>query len=126
MTEQKVLSEFEKGVLSIMQNAVTDTIKARMTEYGSPLKPIIDDAFKVHADTIRKIMYDAMGEAINDGNFKESVKQAFYHKVARGLVDGIAGSVDKAINQFKQDPTIKAKMVLAIETIISGLEKVKD
>ncbi len=115
------MTEFDKQVLTIMQNAVSDTIKARMTEYGSPLKPIIDDAFKVHAETIRKIMYESMGEAISDGNFKESVKQAFYHKVARGLVDGISGSVDKAINQFKQDPTIKAKMVLAIEQIIKSV-----
>ena len=64
-------------------------------------------------------MYEAMGEAIKDNNFKESIKSAFYHKVSRGLIEGLTGSVDKAINAFKQDPTIKAKMVLAIETIIN-------
>ena len=116
----KTLTDFEKQVLSIMQTSINDTIKARMTDYNSPLRPLIDDAFKVHADSIRKILYEAMGEAIKENDFKESIKQAFYHKVSRGLVEGLTGSVDKAINAFKQDPTIKAKMVLAIENVINA------
>jgi methenyltetrahydromethanopterin cyclohydrolase len=119
----KTLSDFDKEVLSIMQTEIHGAIKARMSAYGSPLTPIIDDAFKVHGETIRKMLYDSLGEVLLTADFKESIKQAFHHKVARSLVDGMSGSVDKAINTFKQDPTIKAKMVLAIESVIKEVSK---
>ena len=47
------LSEFDRQVLSIIQSSINDTIKNRMCDYNSPLKPLIDDAFKIHAESVR-------------------------------------------------------------------------
>lgn len=123
MKTNKELSDFEKIILSSVQSSIHEAIKTKITSYDSPLNPIIIDAFKVHSDSIRGILYEALGECVKTKEFKQSVKEAFYHKVSRALVDGMAGSVDKAVNSFKQDPTIKAKMILAIEEIINGLNK---
>lgn len=112
------MTEFDQKILSVMQESIHQVVKERVGGYNSPLNPLINDAFKVHETTLRNIIYESMGEAIATVDFKKAVKEAFYHKVARSLIEGVSGSIDRSINLFKQDPVIKAKMVLAIEEII--------
>ena len=42
------------------------------------------------------------------------------NKLAEMLVGQMSGHVEKAVNRVRQDPTLKAKMILAIEDIIES------
>lgn len=117
-------TEFEKIVLSTVRDGINEAIKKRiMDDYNSPVKPLIDDVIKDYSPDIRRVLHEALGETIRTKSFKESVIEAFRHKLSRGLVDSMAGSIDKAINAIKSDPVIKAKMVVAIEKVIEDSQK---
>lgn len=114
----KKLTDFEQIVLGNLSEAVNRAVQERLGGYQSPLLKLIDDAFKIHDNKLRELVYEALGQSLDRQDFKQAIKQAFDHKVARTMVDHLSGSIDKAINAIKSDPTIKAKMVLAIEAII--------
>jgi len=112
------LTDMEKLILENVNGAVNKAVIEILGGYQSPLKNLVADACKVFDADLRKIVYDSFKEAIDRADFKQSVKDAFDHKVARTMVDSMASSIDRAINTIKSDPTLKARMVLAIETII--------
>lgn len=114
----KELTDFEKLMLDTAREYLHKAVSERLVAYDSPLKKIIEDAFKVHDEELRKLVYDALGTTIKKADFKVAVKQAFDHKIARCMVEHLASVVDKAVNAIRSDPTIKARMVLAIENII--------
>lgn len=116
---ERVKTEFEKIILTTVQEGINEAIKKRLIDdYNSPIKPLIDDVIKGHLESLRSILNVSLSETIKSCEFKESMAQAFRHKLARGCIDSLAGSLEKAINALKSDPTIKAKMVLAIEKVI--------
>lgn len=45
------------------------------------------------------------------------------HKLAKTLVAKMEGSIDKAVTTLRSDPTIRAKMVLAIENIVKDASR---
>ena len=114
----KKLTDFEQIVLGNLSEAVNKAVQERLGGYQSPLVKLIDDAFKVHDNKLRELVYESLGQSLDRADFKQAIKQAFDHKVARVMVDQLASSIDKAIHAIKSDPTIKARMILAIEAII--------
>jgi len=116
---EKKLTDFEKIILSSIQEGIHTTIWEKLKSYDSPLKKLIDDAFKVHDTQLREIVYSALSQTLEKKEFVEAVRQAFDHKIARAMVDHLTSTIDHAINAIRSDPTIKAKMVLAIEAIIN-------
>lgn len=53
-----------------------------------------------------------------DKSFEKTVKEEFQHKVAKSMVSKLEGTVEKAVEAIRQDPTLRAEMILAIEKII--------
>lgn len=54
----------------------------------------------------------------NDKVFEKMVKEEFQHKVAKSLVGKLEGTVDRAVDAIRQNQTLRAEMILAIEKII--------
>ena len=73
------------------------------------------------------ILMGALGavvkDILKDNEFHRTIKMEFRHKVAKNLVGELTGSIERAVNLFKQDPTLRAKLILAIEQFISDYEK---
>jgi hypothetical protein len=113
------LSDFDKLILDTVRENLHKVIGDKLSGYDSPLKKMIEDAFKIHDQELRDLVYQSLGMAIKQEDFKIAVKQAFDHKIARCMVEHLSSSVDKAVNAIRSDPTIKARMVLAIEEIIN-------
>ncbi len=116
---KKELTDFEKIILSGIQEGIHATIWEKLKAYNSPLNSLIDSAFKEHDAQLREIVYSALSQTLEKKEFVKAVRQAFDHKIARAMVEHLTSTIDKAINSIRSDPTIKAKMVLAIETIIN-------
>lgn len=117
------MTDFEKLVLETVRDNINKVVAEKLGGYDSPLKKMIDDAFKNHDNELREIVYEALGTTIKKADFKIAVKQAFDHKIARCLVEHLTSTIDKAINAIRSDPTIKARMVLAIEEIIKNSQE---
>lgn len=117
------MSNFDEKVMRVVNDVIGDVVVKRLTEYSSPLFPIIDEVIKENQATLKEMFGEAFKLTITADEFKKSLKEAFTHKVARATTDLLIGKIDSAVNVIKSDQTLKARMVLAIENIIKEVEQ---
>lgn len=103
-----------------MRTILVDSLKTMLKDsYSSPSRNVVNRVFEELAPEMESSLREVLKEVVLDEQFKLDLKEAFRHRVAKQLVGELAGAVEKATTSLKQDPRIKAEMVLAIENIIS-------
>jgi hypothetical protein len=115
---EKSKTELEKEIIIATRQSVSKAILEQLSGYSSPLRPYIDEVVKEQADELRKQLRKILSGVLTDPQFAKILKEEFRHKVAKNLVGELTGSIDKAVNLFRQDPTLRAKLVTAIEEFI--------
>lgn len=66
----------------------------------------------------KKFVRECLSFVQGDKNFEKLVKEEFQHKVAKSMVGKLEGTVERAVDAIRQDQTLRAEMILAIEKII--------
>ena len=117
---KKNMNTLEKQVTNVIESSIHDAMKTSLTAYGSPLNAFVNEVLKEHEQELKSLMRESLGTVVTSQDFKASVREAFSHKVARTLVENLDGAVKQAADKLKQDPTIKAQMVLAIQKIVDS------
>lgn len=118
MENKTLLSK--KDVSEIVFDALNIKIGERLDNYSSPLNKIIDDVVLEESEKIRGICRKALTTVISDKSFEKNIKEEFQRKVAKSLVGKLEGSVEKAVEVLRQNPQMRAEMILAIEKIITS------
>lgn len=106
------------AVQSLMAAAAMKIFKDKLEGYSSPLGPIIEDAFKLNSDTIRKAVYKATAECVGSDEFAASLVEHLNHKLANLVINKCAGLVEKSFNGLMQDPVLRNKLQTAVIAII--------
>jgi len=114
--------DFEREILNGLNDGIQKSIKDQMGGYNSPLTKMIETVMNDNRESIMGKMDAALKSVIENPDFKDALVEEFNRKVAKTLLSGLEGLVEKAANSFKQDPTIRAKMVMAIQAIIEKKE----
>ena len=109
----------KKDIYEVATEAVKSQIRERFSGHSSPLKEICDEVISEHREELKKIFDDALSSTLKNKKFKEAVQDEFQHKVAKNLVGKLEGSVEKAADVLRQNPTMKSRMILAVENIIN-------
>lgn len=109
-----------KDILHIVTDALHSKIGERLNAYQSPLNTIVDNAIKEHAAEIEAACRESLDGIFTSKEFKNSIKEEFRHKVAKTLVSKLEGTVEKAVEILRQNPTLRAQMIIKIEEIISN------
>lgn len=113
------LTELDKKMLQVAQEGIHDAFRKVLVDaYDSPMKRAAADVLNKHGDEIKQLMDDAFSKVVLTPEFQQTVLQEFEHKLAKSLVAAMEGTVAHAVNTLKSDPTIRARMILALETII--------
>jgi len=115
--------DFEKEILNGLNDGIQKSIKEQMGGYNSPLTKMIESVMNNNRESIMSKMDIALKSVIENPDFTVVLVDEFNHKVAKSLLSGLEGLVEKAASSFKQDPTIRAKMVMAIQSIIESKGK---
>ena len=120
-------TEFEKEVYKTVKSALGEAIRKNLVDaYNSPLKGIVADAIKVHDEPIRNLLYGAIGEIVGDKEFQDLMRNHIKHKVAKEITNSFGeGIFKKSVDKLKADPTLKAKCIIAVESIITDLGNTK-
>lgn len=114
------MNELEKEIVKQVKASIADWIsKMLVDQYNSPLRQLVSDVFAEQRSNVEKIMQSVLGEVLNSKEFKVTVKEEFQRKIAKNLVGYLEWTVEKAANELKANPIMKAKMILAIENIIN-------
>ncbi len=108
----------EQDILSTAQIAMQDSIKTALVGYNSPLNKLVLSVVDENSKELRNIISDSFTQVIKTTEFKESIVNAFSHKVARTIISNNDGLFDKVSNELKQDAVFKAKMAMAVSNVV--------
>jgi hypothetical protein len=106
------------AVASLMAQAATKVFKEKLEGWQSPLGPIIEDAFKINSDAIRKAVYKATSECVNSPDFASQLTSQLNHKLANLIISKCSGLVEKSFNNLMQDAVLRTKLQSAVVEII--------
>lgn len=109
---------FEQDILKVAQTSIGEAIKGVLTGYNSPLTGLVKSVVDENSAQLRKIISDSFSEVISLPEFKQSIVNAFSHKVARTIISNNDGLFDKVSNDLKGDQIFKSKMSLAVANVV--------
>lgn len=112
------MTALEKQVLQSAQIAIGESVKAVLTGYNSPLSLLVKSVVEENSKELRAIISDSFRLVISTDEFRQSIVNAFSHKVARTIISNNDGLFDKVSNELKQDAVFKAKMSLAVSNVV--------
>lgn len=120
-TEKKHLPIYlEQDILKSVQLSIDVAIKKVLQDdYNSPLKKLIVSVVDDNSDELRNLISDSFTQVIRRDEFKQSIVNAFSHKVSRSIMSNNDGLFDKVSNELKQDAVFKAKMSLAVANVVN-------
>lgn len=110
---------FEKEILKVSKKAVQKALLDSLTGYSSPLNNYAKEIVQEHSEDFKGIMREGLNKTFSSPKFKDLILEEFQRKVAKSLVGKLEGAVEKAANSLRQDPRLKAEMILAIENIVN-------
>ena len=108
----------------VLIQLVNDMLEKKVVEqigsgYSNPLQEMVNEVIRDNADNLKSKISVMLAGVFDDKDFTKIVNEEFKHKVAKSLVGKLEGTVERSVEALRQDPTIKAKMVLAIENIVN-------
>jgi len=110
-----IQEEVEKAI----RQALADGVRSRLTgSYNNPLDKIISDSLAPSGGQFRVLLEESITGAINDPEFRESIRAAVRSTLAKTLVQRFGGELEKQVNALKSDPITRARITLALEEIV--------
>jgi hypothetical protein len=106
-----------------MQHSIDEAIKSVLTGYNSPLTKLVAEVVTMHSGELKSLISDSFSKVIKTDEFKQSIANAFSHKVAKTIISNNDGLFDKVSNELKQDAMFKAKMVQAVANVVESCLK---
>ena len=118
-TENKhVPITLEQDILRTAQIAMNESIQKALTDYSSPLKKLVEVVVSENTTFLKQLISESFNTVIRTDEFKNSIINAFSHKVARNIISNNDGLFDKVSNELKQDAVFKSKMALAVSNVV--------
>ena len=111
----------EKAVISAAQNAITKAITEELVGYNKPLSKLVNNSIDKHSVELSKIIDGEFSALLDSETFKASLKQALNEKLAKVLVGKMGAELEKQVTKLKQNPETRAKITLAISSVIAEL-----
>jgi len=123
--EQKHIPvSLEDEIVSATKNAMSDAIKKALGDsYNSPLTKYANNVIAKYQTSIEGIFDKIIQEGIASDEFKVRVREVLLHKIAKTVISGIDGSVDKTINLMKQDAIFRSRLTLSVNGLVDEFLK---
>ena len=109
----------EQDILQVAQQSISDAIKSVLSGYNSPLSKLIHSVVDENSQSLRTIISDSFTQVIGKEEFKQSIVNAFSHKVARSIISNNDGLFDKVSNELKRDAVFKSRMAIAVSNVVN-------
>ncbi|MCP4761114.1 MAG: hypothetical protein GY870_04980 [archaeon] len=108
----------EENIMNAAKNSMADAIKSAFTGYSNPLEKYAKEAAEKHQHSIKATFEKMISEGIVSVDFENACKEQLLRKIAKTVISGIDGSVDKVVNQMKQDSVFRSKLTLMVNNLI--------
>lgn len=123
--EQKHIPvSLEDEIVLATKNAMSDAIKKALSDgYNSPLTKYANNVIAKYQTSIESIFDKIIQEGIASDEFKVRVREVLLQKIAKTVISGIDGSVDKTINLMKQDAIFRSRLTLSVNGLVDEFLK---
>lgn len=112
----------EKLMVDAIRDGMRKGVADKLAGYNSPLEKLMTACFETHRIAMSKLLEESIGSCLTDSEFREDIKKATRHNLAKTLIQRFGGEIEKQVNVLKSDPTTRARIVLAIEEIVKSKE----
>lgn len=117
--EQKHLPiQFENEILKAVDASLSKALSEAMTGYNSPLTKYAQNVVAKYQTQIEAIFDNVVKEAIATDDFKQRVREVLLSKIAKTMISGVDGSIDKTINLMKQDAVFRSRLTLSVNGLV--------
>lgn len=109
----------EKSILTEVQDAIKDSIKKKLQDsYNNNLSQLTSKVITEFEPQISSIIREHFTEIVNSDLFRQSIKEAFSHKLAKNIIQVNDSLLDKVHNDLKNDNIFRSKMIIAVSNTI--------
>lgn len=103
-----------KLVYTINDTLQQSILKVLTDGYSNPLRPYITAVIDDYGPSIKDKIKSVLDTELSSDVFDKTLKNELVSKIVRNIIKGLDGSVDKVVNELKQDSTFKAELVLLV------------
>ena len=114
--QQQIVNQINDSLRTVIDSVLTN-------QWSSPIWEIIKQVVNEQSWDIKAVINDALSKFTKSESFRDMLVEEMNHKLAKSCVSLMESQVDKSLNSIKQDPILKAKMIMALETIINDNSK---
>lgn len=114
---------FDAVLLAAIKGSVVKSVTAGDYQIEKAVTAPLAEALKKKHSDFEKHFDSALSEIMQDGSFKEELKEQARKSLARAVVSGMQSSIDTAVNKLKSDPVRKALILQAINTCLEDFDK---
>ena len=108
-------------LLAQCEKAIDKSITDALGSYSSPLMEAVRSALSDHKDNLNNLASEAVAELVNSADFKQTMKTEMKRKLAKVLISQYGGEIEKTVGQLKANPTSRAKITMAIDSVMNDL-----
>lgn len=116
--EKHIPVQLEDEIMKAADAAISKALSEAMTGYNSPLTKYAHNVVQKYQTQIESIFDQVVGEAIRTDEFKVRVREVMLNKIAKTMISGIDGSIDKTINLMKQDAIFRSRLTLSVNGLV--------
>ena len=102
------------------KQTIDKALHEALTSYSSPLVSAVKDALFDESEKLKQISQAAVSDLLNSEEFTLIMKEEMKRKLARVLISQFGGELEKSVNKLKSDPTTRAKITLAIDSVVNN------
>lgn len=108
-------------LLAQCERAIDKSINDALSSYSSPLMEAVKSALSDHKADLHKLASESVSELVSSEGFKQTMKAEMKRKLAKVLISQYGGQIEKTVGQLKADPASRAKMTVAIDSVMNDL-----
>lgn len=109
----------EDEVVKAVHTSITKSFNDALGGYSSPLQKYALNVVAKYQNSIESVFDEVVAESIKTDEFKKRVREVLLHKIAKTMIAGIDGSVDKTVNQMKQDAVFRSRLTLSVNGLVN-------
>lgn len=118
VAEKHIPIVLETEIHYAINSSITKVLTESLGGYGSPLTKYAQNVVQKHQTQIEAIFDDVVQQAISTDEFKLRVRETLLNKIAKVMISGVDGSIDKTVNLMKQDAIFRSRLTLSVNTLV--------
>lgn len=116
------MKTLEEQIMNSVEKSISKAIGDELVGYNKPLSKMVERVIEENSQKLYDIINSGINNMFNDQEFVEQTQKAVNTKVAKTLIQKFGGSIEKQVNELKQNPETRAKITLAIMNIVEGTD----